>query len=208
MGGPGARLIDEFTERRFTWITRPLVQTTTEEGELVYYDTNLERPYTDAEGDQVKRELDEAITQRQIRYKARQLLRYYRLNDRHPQKLIMNLAYDEHSVDALLDEARDRWGEIPDAGGSEMEDDEPLDVLEFWYLRGDVPPESPPLSPQATVSDPEPSARGRLALIPSGDVERTDPESDLEPSARGGSLSFPSGECGANRPRHWTSKLR
>ena len=60
------------------------MQTTTEEGELVYYD-NLERLYTDAEGDQVKRELDEAIAQRQIRYKARQLLRYYRLNDRHPQ---------------------------------------------------------------------------------------------------------------------------
>ena len=88
----------------------------------------------------------------------------------------MNLAYDEHSVDALLDEARDRWGEIPDAGGSEMEDDEPLDVLEFWYLKGHVPPESPPLSPQATDSDLEPFARGRLALIPSGDAERTDPD--------------------------------
>ena len=84
--GAWGALKDEFTERRFTWITRPLVQTTTEEGELVFYDTNLERPYTDAEGDQVKRELDEAITQRQIPYKARQLLRYYRLNDRHPQK--------------------------------------------------------------------------------------------------------------------------
>ncbi|OLP89146.1 Kinesin-like protein Klp59C [Symbiodinium microadriaticum] len=62
--------------------------------------------------------------QRQIRDKARQLLRYYRINERHPQKLIMNLAYDEHSVDALLKEAKDRWGEIPEAGGSETEDED------------------------------------------------------------------------------------
>ena len=74
--------------------------------------------------------------QRQIRDKARQLLRYYRINERHPQKLIMNLAYDEHSVDALLKEAKDRWGEIPEAGGSETEDEEPPDLLQFWYLRG------------------------------------------------------------------------
>ena len=78
-GGAWRALMDEFTERRFTWITRPLVQTTTEEGELVFYDTNLERPYTDAEGDQVNRELDEAITQRQTRYKARQLLHESRI---------------------------------------------------------------------------------------------------------------------------------
>ena len=30
-----------------------------------------------------------------------------------------NLAYDVHSVDVLLEEARDRWGDSPAAGGSE-----------------------------------------------------------------------------------------
>ena len=81
-----------------------------------------------------------------------------------------------------------------------MEDDEPLDVLEFWYLWWDVPPESPPLSPQATDSDLEPSARGRLALIPSADVERTDPDSDLEPSARGRLAHISSGNAERTDP--------
>ncbi|OLP94961.1 hypothetical protein AK812_SmicGene22960 [Symbiodinium microadriaticum] len=95
-----------------------------------------------------------------------------------------------------------QWGEelVLCPRGSEMEDDEPLDVLEFWYLWGDVPPESPPLSPQATDSDLEPSARGRLALIPSGDVERTDPDSDLEPSARGRLALIPSGNAERTDP--------
>ena len=118
----------------------------------------------------------------------------------------MNLAYDEHSVDALLDEARDRWGEIPDAGGSEMEDDEPLDVLEFWYLKGDVPPESPPLSPQATDSDLEPSARGGSLSSPRRMRSEPTPTLDLKAAMRspldqGENISSLRATCfGSDRP--------
>ncbi|CAE7322023.1 Catsper1, partial [Symbiodinium sp. KB8] len=142
---PERTLIDEFTDKHFTWITRPLLQTTDAEGGHTFYDTHLQRKYTKAEAEQVQRELGEAEAQKQIRQKARQLLRYYRINDRHPQKLIMNLAYDEHSVDALLEEARDRWGNTPEVGGSEEEDEEPTDVLQFWHEWGDCPLKSPHL---------------------------------------------------------------
>ncbi|OLP80993.1 Polyadenylate-binding protein-interacting protein 4 [Symbiodinium microadriaticum] len=70
----------------------------------------------------------------------------------------------------------------------------------FGTYGGDVPPESPPLSPQATDSDLEPSAKGRLALIPSKNVERTDPDSDLEPSARGRLALIPSGNAERTDP--------
>ena len=68
----------------------------------------LGRYYNEVEGEQVQREIEEANTQKQVRQKARQLLQHYRTHGRHPQKLIMNLAYDVHSVDLLLEEAKDR----------------------------------------------------------------------------------------------------
>ncbi|CAE7633714.1 Catsper1 [Symbiodinium microadriaticum] len=165
-GGAWRALIDEFTDKHFTWITRPLLRTTDAEGGRTFYDTHLQRKYTKAEAEQVQRELGEAEAQKQIRQKARQLLRYYRINERHPQKLIMNLAYDEHSVDALLEEARDRWGNTPEVGGSEEEDEEPTDVLQFWHEWGDCPLESPHLDWGDDEDDLDSAAGGGLVPVP------------------------------------------
>ena len=189
-GGAWRTLIDEFTDKHFTWITRPLLQTTDAEGGHTFYDTHLQRKYTKAEAEQVQRELGEAEAQKQIRQKARQLLRYYRINDRHPQKLIMNLAYDEHSVDALLEEARDRWGNTPEVGGSEEEDEEPTDVLQFWHEWGDCPLKSPHLDWDDDDDNWDSATRGGLVPVPSGDWERTNPDNS-HPTTSTSSRSVP-----------------
>ena len=97
--------------------------------------------------EQVQREIREANVQKLVRQKARQLLRYYRTHGRHPQKLTMNLAYDVHSVDQLLEEAKDPWGEILEAGGSEEEEEDPPDILEFWHEQGKALLKSPTFAP-------------------------------------------------------------
>ncbi|CAE7250880.1 unnamed protein product [Symbiodinium sp. KB8] len=84
----------------------------------------------------------------------------------------MDLAYDEHSVDVLLEEAKDRWGNTPEAGGSEEEEEEPPDILQFWYSWGGNPPKSPHLDLETDDDDLDLSARKRLVPILSGDVER------------------------------------
>ena len=131
--------------------------------------------------EQVQREIREANVQKLVRQKARQLLRYYRTHGRHPQKLTMNLAYDVHSVDQLLEEAKDPWGEILEAGGSEEEEEDPPDILEFWHEQGKALLKSPTFAPTtpSALSDSDhdlytTQSRGRLAPFPhSGDVEET-----------------------------------
>ena len=72
----------------------------------------------------------------------------------------------------LLEEAKDRWGNTPEAGGSEEEEEEPPDILQFWYSWGGNPPKSPHLDLETDDDDLDLSARKRLVPILSGDVER------------------------------------
>ena len=84
-----------------------------------------------------QREIGEANTQKQGRQKARQLLRYYRTqHGRHPQKLIMNPAYDLHSVDLYCSKKPKTAGGKSLHGGSEDEEEDPPDVLEVWQEGG------------------------------------------------------------------------
>ena len=84
-------------------------------------------------------------------------------------------------MDQLLEEAKDRWGEIPEAGGSEEEEEDPPDVLEFWHEQGEALLKSPtfaPTTPSALGDSDHDSdttqSRGRLAPFPHlGDVEET-----------------------------------
>ena len=87
---------------------------------------------------------------------------------------MMNLAYDLCSVDPLLEEAQDRWGDISTAGGSEDAETDPPDVLEFWHARGDALLRSPTREndPNAETA----SCRGGLPpFLLKGDVGETDP---------------------------------
>ena len=69
--------------------------------------------------------------------KSRQLLRYYRTqHGRHPQKLIMNPAYDLHSVDLYCSKKPKTAGGKSLHGGSEDEEEDPPDVLEVWQEGG------------------------------------------------------------------------
>ena len=83
-GGTRRALIHDFTENHFAWITRPLIRgkaepentSTGDRGTSPpYYDALLGRYYNEVEMEQVQREIGEANTQKQVRQKARQLLR-------------------------------------------------------------------------------------------------------------------------------------
>ena len=130
-GGAWRALIDEFTENKFTWLTRPLVRgsfpaETTEPSQAntsewgnsqPYFDALLGRYYNEVEMEQVQRD---------------------------GGSLMMNLAYDLCSVDPLLSLKKPRTGggTFP-AGGSEDAETDPPDVLEFWHARGDALLRSP-----------------------------------------------------------------
>ena len=123
-------LIEEYVPVELTWLSRPLLQ---QRGDV---------SLTSAEGEQVVRELREAREMERLRMKAKTLLELYRNHGRHPRKLIMNLAYDSHSVNPLWEEAVDRWGEpaVELQGPTRVQE-----VLAYWDEAGGMPAATPPM---------------------------------------------------------------